>query len=170
MAGNFLQQENVVLTGACEAIVVDVQCIFPALGPLSKCFHTKFITTSPIAQMPDSDYIRFDVGTAAEKAKQIVMTACENFKNRKPDLVYIPDMKMCIRDSFEEEPFSSRGFLNRKAIREHAEELIEKFDVRPRGCAEAPAGTPVSYTHLDVYKRQDLRMQEIRNMMEEGEM
>ena len=31
MAGNFLQQENVVLTGACEAIVVDVQCIFPAL-------------------------------------------------------------------------------------------------------------------------------------------
>ena len=93
MAGNFLQQENVVLTGACEAIVVDVQCIFPALGPLSKCFHTKFITTSPIAQMPDSDYIRFDVGTAAEKAKQIVMTACENFKNRKPDLVYIPDMK-----------------------------------------------------------------------------
>ena len=55
MAGNFLQQENVVLTGACEAIVVDVQCIFPALGPLSKCFHTKFITTSPIAQMPDSE-------------------------------------------------------------------------------------------------------------------
>ena len=59
MAGNFLQQENVVLTGACEAIVVDVQCIFPALGPLSKCFHTKFITTSPIAQMPDSEYIEF---------------------------------------------------------------------------------------------------------------
>ena len=55
MAGNFLQQENVVLTGACEAIVVDVQCIFPALGPLSKCFHTKFVTTSPIAQMPDAD-------------------------------------------------------------------------------------------------------------------
>ena len=40
MAGNFLNQENVVLTGACEAIVVDVQCIFPALGPLSKCFHS----------------------------------------------------------------------------------------------------------------------------------
>ena len=93
MAGNFLQQENVVLTGACEAIVVDVQCIFPALGPLSKCFHTKFITTSPIAQMPDAEYIRFDAGTAAEKAKQIVKIACENFKNRKPELVYIPDMK-----------------------------------------------------------------------------
>ncbi len=93
MAGNFLQQENVVLTGACEAIIVDVQCIFPALGPLSKCFHTKFITTSPIAQMPDSDFIRFDAKTAGENAKQIVKMAIENFKNRKPELVHIPDMK-----------------------------------------------------------------------------
>ena len=93
MAGNFLQQENVVLTGACEAIVVDVQCIFPALGPLSKCFHTKFITTSPIAQMPDSEFIRFDAHTAGEKAKLIVRTAIENYKNRKPELVHIPQMK-----------------------------------------------------------------------------
>ncbi|HIZ45060.1 MAG TPA: anaerobic carbon-monoxide dehydrogenase catalytic subunit [Firmicutes bacterium] len=93
MAGNFLQQENVVLTGACEAIVVDVQCIFPALGPLSKCFHTKFITTSPIAQMPDSDYIRFSPENAGENAKAIVKLAIENFKNRKPELVHIPEMK-----------------------------------------------------------------------------
>ena len=93
MAGNFLQQENVVLTGACEAIVVDVQCIFPALGPLSKCFHTKFVTTSPIAQMPDAEYIRFNAETARENAKAIVKMAIENFKNRKPELVHIPDMK-----------------------------------------------------------------------------
>ena len=93
MAGNFLQQENVVLTGACEAIVVDVQCIFPALGPLSKCFHTKFITTSPVAQMPDSEFIRFNSETAGENARAIVKAAVENFKNRKQDLVFIPDMK-----------------------------------------------------------------------------
>ncbi|MDO4344082.1 MAG: anaerobic carbon-monoxide dehydrogenase catalytic subunit [Eubacteriales bacterium] len=93
MAGNFLQQENVVLTGACEAIVVDVQCIFPALGPLSKCFHTKFVTTSPIAQMPDSEFIRFHADTAAENAKAIVKMAIDNFENRNPDLVYIPDIK-----------------------------------------------------------------------------
>ena len=93
MAGNFLQQENVILTGACEAIVVDVQCIFPALGPLSKCFHTKFITTSPIAQIPDSDFIRFSPENAGENAKAIVKMAIENFKNRKEELVYIPDLK-----------------------------------------------------------------------------
>ena len=93
MAGNFLQQENVVLTGACEAIVVDVQCIFPALGPLSKCFHTKFITTSPIARMPDSEFIEFHEETAGENAKKIVEMAIRNFKNRKPELVNIPQLK-----------------------------------------------------------------------------
>ena len=93
MAGNFLNQENVVLTGACEAIVVDVQCIFPALGPLSKCFHTKFITTSPIARIPDSDFIEFHAESAGENAKNIVKTAIENFKNRRPELVNIPDLK-----------------------------------------------------------------------------
>ena len=79
MAGNFLQQENVILTGACEAIVVDVQCIFPALGP--------------IAQIPDSEFIRFSPEDAGENAKAIVKMAIENFKNRKPELVHIPDMK-----------------------------------------------------------------------------
>jgi carbon-monoxide dehydrogenase catalytic subunit len=93
MAGNFLQQENVVLTGACEAIVVDVQCIFPALGPLSKCFHTKFFTTSPIARMPDSDFIEVNEVNAAENAKKIVKIAIENFKNRKSDLVNIPQLR-----------------------------------------------------------------------------
>ena len=103
MAGNFLQQENVVLTGACEAIVVDVQCIFPALGPLSKCFHTKFVTTSPIARMPDSDYIEFHEETAAENAKAIVKMAVENYKNRNQDLVNIPQLKSKARVGYSVE-------------------------------------------------------------------
>ena len=46
-----------------------------------------------------------------------------------------------ILQHFEEEPFSSKRILNRKAIREHALELEEKFDIRPRGSAGALAGT-----------------------------
>ena len=103
MAGNFLSQENVVLTGACEAIVVDVQCIFPALGPLSKCFHTKFITTSPVARIPDSEFIEFHEDTAAENAKAIVRMAIENFKNRKPELVNIPNLKTKARVGYSVE-------------------------------------------------------------------
>ncbi len=93
MVGNFLAQENVVLTGACEAIVVDVQCIFPALGPLSKCFHTKFYTTSKICQQPDSDFIHFTTDNAMDVATQIMTEAIDNFKNRKKELVHIPQLK-----------------------------------------------------------------------------
>ncbi len=103
MAGNFLNQENVVLTGACEAIVVDVQCIFPALGPLSKCFHTKFITTSPIARMPDSEFIQFSAETAGDNAKAIVKMAIENFQNRNQDLVNIPNQKQKARVGYSVE-------------------------------------------------------------------
>ena len=116
MAGNFLCQENVVLTGACEAVVVDVQCIFPALGPLSKCFHTKFITTSPIAMMPDSDFIEFHEETAAANGKAIVRMAVENFKNRDWDLVNIPNLKTEARVGYSVEAIVSKGRENKVSL------------------------------------------------------
>ena len=42
---------------------------------------------------------------------------------------------------FEEAPYSMRGMLDRKAIRDHATDLIDHFDVRPRGSELRPAGT-----------------------------
>jgi simple sugar transport system ATP-binding protein len=46
-----------------------------------------------------------------------------------------------ILQHFDEAPYSSKSFLNRKTIRAHATELMEKFDVRPRGTEGKPAGT-----------------------------
>ena len=91
MAGNFLQQENVLLTGCVEAICVDVQCIFPNIGPLSECFHTKFYTTSPIAQIPFSTYLRLTSENAGDIAKQILSEACENFQNRDESKIFLSD-------------------------------------------------------------------------------
>jgi len=93
-AGNFLQQELAVITGAVEAIIVDVQCIMPALGALTGCFHTKFISTSPKAKFPGATHIEFHEERAFEIAKEIVRAAVENYSLRKPDMVRIPDEKM----------------------------------------------------------------------------
>ncbi|MCR5641341.1 MAG: ABC transporter ATP-binding protein [Lachnospiraceae bacterium] len=41
---------------------------------------------------------------------------------------------------YDEAPFSKNGILNREAIRKNATELMEKFDVRPRGAEGKPAG------------------------------
>jgi carbon-monoxide dehydrogenase catalytic subunit len=94
LAGNFLQQELAVITGAVEAIIVDVQCIMPALGALTGCFHTKFISTSPKAKFPGATHIEFHEERAYDIAKEIVCTAVENYRFRRADLVHIPDEKM----------------------------------------------------------------------------
>ena len=94
VAGNFLQQELAVVTGAVEAMVVDVQCIMPALTQVAKCYHTKLISTSPKARFPEMDHVPFSERTALDTARKIVMMAVDNFPNRKKDLVQIPDEKM----------------------------------------------------------------------------
>jgi carbon-monoxide dehydrogenase catalytic subunit len=93
MVGNFLQQENVILTGSVEMMCVDVQCIFPALPALADCFHTKFVTTSPIARIPGSIYVEFKPETALDQAKALIKDAIDNFKNRDPGKLYIPPRK-----------------------------------------------------------------------------
>jgi len=94
IAGNFLQQELAVITGAVEAVIVDVQCIMPALADLTTCYHTEMISTSPKAKFPGATHIEFDEREAFDIAKTIVRRAVENYPNRKPEMVNIPDDKM----------------------------------------------------------------------------
>ena len=90
IAGNFLQQELAVMTGAVDVMLVDVQCVFPALPRLQDCFHTKVISTSVKAKFPGATHIEFHEEEAMEVAKEIVRTAIENFTNRDPAKVSIP--------------------------------------------------------------------------------
>jgi len=83
VAGNFLQQELAMMTGAVEVMLVDVQCIMPALGSLSGCFHTKLITTSPKCKIAGAEHIEFHEDRAIETARQIIKIGIENFGNRK---------------------------------------------------------------------------------------
>jgi carbon-monoxide dehydrogenase catalytic subunit len=83
VAGNFLQQELAVMTGAVDVMLVDVQCIMPALGSLSGCFHTKLITTSPKCKIAGAEHIEFHEDRAVETAREIIKIAIENFANRK---------------------------------------------------------------------------------------
>jgi len=91
IAGNFLQQELAIITGAVEAMIVDVQCIMPALPDLAGCFHTQIISTSPKAKFPGATHIEFHEEHAYQTAKEIVRGAVENYPNRKPGQVDIPD-------------------------------------------------------------------------------
>ena len=82
IAGNVLQQELAIITGAVEAMVVDVQCVYQGVGELSKCYHTKVITTSSKAKMPFAEFVEFHEEHGLETAKKIVEMAIDNFPNR----------------------------------------------------------------------------------------
>ena len=82
-AGNFLHQELAIITGAVEAMIVDVQCIMQALAPLAERYHTKLITTSPKARIKGATHMQFNEHTALDDAKKIVRLAIDNYPNRK---------------------------------------------------------------------------------------
>jgi carbon-monoxide dehydrogenase catalytic subunit len=91
VVGNFLHQELAMATGAVDLMLVDVQCIMPALVEHAEKFHTKVVTTSKKARIPGATHIAFEEEHAYDIAKQIVKTAIDNFPNRRT--VDIPEGK-----------------------------------------------------------------------------
>lgn len=86
-----VSQEMVIMTGALDAMVVDYQCVMPSLATMAECFHTKLITTMPIAKVPGATHIEFKEEEARERAKEILRLAIEAFKKRDPAKVRIPN-------------------------------------------------------------------------------
>ena len=93
IAGNFLQQELAITTGAVDVMLVDVQCVFPSITEQQGCFHTKVISTSPKAKFPGAMEIEFHEEHAMETAKKIISIAVDNFSNRDASKVSIPKEK-----------------------------------------------------------------------------
>ncbi|MFC1902884.1 anaerobic carbon-monoxide dehydrogenase catalytic subunit, partial [Chloroflexota bacterium] len=102
LAGNFLQQELALVTGAVDAMVVDVQCIMESLPDIAQCYHTKIITTSPKAKISGALHIEFDEHKAMESAKEVVRTAIENFPKRGKN-IRIPDAQHDLIAGFSHE-------------------------------------------------------------------
>lgn len=93
LATNYLSQEMPILTGALDAMVVDVQCIMPSLGSIKECFHTELITTMPITKIPGATHVEFTEETAIEDAKKILRLAINAYSRRDPKRINIPQVK-----------------------------------------------------------------------------
>jgi len=101
VAGNVLQQELAITTGAIEVMVVDIQCILASLPEVCKCFHTKLITTSAKGKIRGAEHFEFSHEKALPIAKDIIRTAIENYSNRGQ--VDIPPEKMDLVAGFSQE-------------------------------------------------------------------
>lgn len=90
LASNVVFQEEVVATGAIDAIAVDLQCVFPSLADLVECHHTTLITTNPLAKIPGAVHLPITNQREAEKtAEKIIKIARKNFKKRSKDIKII---------------------------------------------------------------------------------
>lgn len=153
-AGNFLQQELAIATGAVDAMVVDVQCVMASLPKVAACFHTKLITTSSKARIPGVEHIEFDEHRALEVAKQIVRVGVENYSNRAPEMVDIPKETMDLVAGFTAEyVFRLLGGTFRPSYRPLNNGLIEG---RLRGVVGVVGCTNPRYVadscHIDLVK------------------
>ncbi len=91
-AGNFMSTEAVLVTGAVDAMTVDVQCIKQGLVKVADCYKTPLITTNPRCHIEGATHVEFHEHTPKECTDEIVIRAIGRFKNRNMP-VEIPKIK-----------------------------------------------------------------------------
>ena len=92
IAGSNIHQELIITTGLAEAVVVDVQCIYPNIENVARHFHTKIISTMKEARFKSAQHIPFDEENADDAAKSILNAAIENFPKRG-HRIFLPQEK-----------------------------------------------------------------------------
>lgn len=148
IAGNFLQQELAIVTGAVEAMVVDVQCIMQGLAEVASCYHTKLITTDKRTKITGATHMEFNEHTALASGKEILRVAIDNYPNRG-DNVRIPDEKTDLIAGFSHETINYLlGGLFRASYRPLNDNIING---RIRGVAGVVGCNNVRVTHDDIH-------------------
>jgi carbon-monoxide dehydrogenase catalytic subunit len=98
-----VSQEMAIMTGALDAMVVDYQCIMPAVVDAAECTGTQVITTIDIAKIDGATHVDFSEEQAGPKAFEIIDKAIEQFKRRKNKTVDIPDVRTPVVAGFSVE-------------------------------------------------------------------
>jgi carbon-monoxide dehydrogenase catalytic subunit len=81
-AGNFMSTETVLVTGAVDAMCVDVQCIKQGLVAVADCYKTPLFTTNPRCHIEGAEHIEFHEHTPRDCTDAMVVKAIHRFKNR----------------------------------------------------------------------------------------
>jgi carbon-monoxide dehydrogenase catalytic subunit len=88
-AGNFMSTEAVLVTGAVDAMAVDIQCIKQGLAKVAECYGTHLFTTNPRCKIEGAEHLEFHERDPKSCTDEVVIKAISRFKNR-PSAVTIP--------------------------------------------------------------------------------
>ena len=81
-AGNFSSTEAVLVTGAIDAMTVDIQCIKQGMVKVAECYGTPLITTNRRCRIENAVHIELDEHNPKMCTDEIVIKAISRFKNR----------------------------------------------------------------------------------------
>jgi carbon-monoxide dehydrogenase catalytic subunit len=98
-----VSQEMAMLTGAVDAMVVDYQCIMPAVVTVAECMGTKIVTTMDLCKITGAEHVAFKEEAAVEKATEVIRIAIEGFGRRKGKPVDIPAVENTVIAGFSVE-------------------------------------------------------------------
>ncbi|WP_136799038.1 MULTISPECIES: anaerobic carbon-monoxide dehydrogenase catalytic subunit [Desulfosediminicola] len=85
-AGNFSSTEAVLVSGAVDAMTVDVQCIKQDLQRVCECYDTVFITTNYRAKIEGARHIEMNEHAPLECTDEIIIQAISRFKQRSKEI------------------------------------------------------------------------------------
>ncbi len=91
-AGNFMSTEAVLVTGAVDAMAVDVQCIKQGLAKVAECYGTKLFTTNRRARIEGVVHVEFEDEVPRACTDTVVEMAIKRFAGRSA-VVSIPPRK-----------------------------------------------------------------------------
>ena len=81
-AGNFGSTEAIIVTGAVDAMVVDIQCIKQGVADVAKCYDTHFITTNSRCHIEGATHIEFEEKDPKKCTDEILTKAIVRFGSR----------------------------------------------------------------------------------------
>ncbi len=90
-AGNFMSTESILVSGAVDAMAVDVQCIKQGLSTVANCYDSYLFTTNPRCHIEGAEHIEFEERNPKECTDDVVVKAISRYKNRTAQ-VEIPNI------------------------------------------------------------------------------
>ncbi|HZK25163.1 MAG TPA: anaerobic carbon-monoxide dehydrogenase catalytic subunit [Oscillospiraceae bacterium] len=113
---NFMSQELPIMTGAIDAMVVDLQCIMPGIQAVAECFNTRIVTTTESVKIPGAHHVDFSEENALEQAKSVIRIGIEGYKDRLGNECTIPQIKNKVVAGFSVEAlYDLFGAINAEA-------------------------------------------------------
>jgi len=85
-AGNFMSTETVLVTGAVDAMCVDVQCIKQGLVAVADCYKTPLFTTNSRCHIEGAEHVEFHEHAPRDCTDAMVVKAIHRFKNRTAEI------------------------------------------------------------------------------------